>query len=352
MIFGRRKNQGGAAAVAEPRPELVEAERLEADGDLYGAIDVLSAANRAARDIDLELRIRHLRHLAGARLLEDAPSDPSYAEPEGELPDPGQQSRIPEVTPDELTAGILRAGILEYGCLLVRGLIAPEKAAWIAAGVDHAFEVRERLTWGEADPDGYYSEMTPEDPFEIGGRNWIQEGGGVLAADSPRLMFEMIESFESAGLRTVIEEYLGEPPAVSAQKCTLRKVTPDVTGGWHQDGSFFGPVRSINVWLALTRCGDVTPSMDVIPKRFESWVETGTDTAVLSYQVGQQMAEQVAGDAGIVRPVFDPGDALLFDQMFLHQTGSDPAMPNTRYAIESWFFGPSAYPVEYAPIAF
>ena len=52
------------------------------------------------------------------------------------------------------------------------------------------------------------------------------------------------------------------------------------------------------------------------------------------------------------RPIFDPGDALLFDDLFLHQTGSDPSMPNTRYAIESWFFGPSAYPDEYVPIAF
>ena len=116
--------------------------------------------------------------------------------------------------------------------------------------------------------------------------------------------------------------------------------------------SFLGPIRSVNVWLALSRCGDVAPSMDVIPKRFEGMVETGTEGAVLDYQVAQAMAEQVAGDAGIVRPIFDPGDALLFDHLFLHQTGSDPAMPNPRYAIESWFFGPSAYPVEYAPIAF
>ncbi len=351
MILDKWRNRG-ATAVAEARPEVAEAERLEAEGDLYGAIAVLSDANRAARDTDLELRIRHLRHLAGARLLEEAVSDPSYAEPAGELPDPGQQSRIPEVTPDELNAGILRAGMLEYGCLLVRGLVDPERAAAIAAGIDHAFEVREGLSWGEADPDGYYSEMTPEDPFEIGGRNWVAEGGGVLAADSPRLMFEMLEAFEDAGLRSVIEEYLGEKPAVSAQKCTLRKATPDVTGGWHQDGSFLGPIRSLNVWLALSRCGDIAPSMDVIPKRFEGMVETGTEGAVLDYQVAQQMAEQVAGDAGIVRPIFDPGDALLFDHLFLHQTGSDPAMPNPRYAIESWFFGPSAYPVEYAPIAF
>ena len=46
----------------------------------------------------------------------------------------------------------------------------------------------------------------------------------------------------------------------------------------------------------------------------------------------------------ILRPIFEPGDALLFDELFLHKTGSDPAMPNPRFAIENWFFGASAFP--------
>jgi hypothetical protein len=52
-----------------------------------------------------------------------------------------------------------------------------------------------------------------------------------------------------------------------------------------------------------------------------------------------------------VRPIFEPGDALFFDEMFLHQTGSDPSMPNPRFAIESWFFGGTAFPGDYAPLA-
>lgn len=57
-----------------------------------------------------------------------------------------------------------------------------------------------------------------------------------------------------------------------------------------------------------------------------------------------------AGDAGIVRPIFNPGDALLFDELFMHETGSDPSMPNPRYAIESWFFGASVFPDIYVPL--
>ena len=219
-------------------------------------------------------------------------------------------------------------------------------------GIDRAFSVRERLAPGEQDPEGYYDELLPEPPFEIAGREWVQEGGGVLAADSPRLFFEMVEAFESAGLASVIRGYLGEPPAISAQKCTLRKAMPEVGGAWHQDGRFLGDVRSLNVWLSLSRCGDIAPSMDVIPRRLEEYAPAGTEGTVLDYQVAQDVAERMAGEVGIVRPIFDPGDALLFDHLFLHQTGSDPSMPNPRYAVESWFFGPSAFPGEYLPLAF
>jgi hypothetical protein len=42
---------------------------------------------------------------------------------------------------------------------------------------------------------------------------------------------------------------------------------------------------------------------------------------------------------------------MLFDDRFLHRTGSNPAMTKPRYAIESWFFGASGFPADYAPIA-
>ena len=82
-----------------------------------------------------------------------------------------------------------------------------------------------------------------------------------------------------------------------------------------------------------------------------SIVATTTDEAVLSYQVSQAKAEEAAGDRAIMRPIFEPGDALFFDELFLHQTGSDPSMPKPRFAIESWFFRRPAFPGEYAPIA-
>jgi hypothetical protein len=52
----------------------------------------------------------------------------------------------------------------------------------------------------------------------------------------------------------------------------------------------------------------------------------------------------------VFRPVFEPGDALIFDEVFLHRTAIDASMTKERYAIETWFFAPSLYPEKYVPL--
>ena len=51
----------------------------------------------------------------------------------------------------------------------------------------------------------------------------------------------------------------------------------------------------------------------------------------------------------VIRPHFAPGDALLFDELFLHRTATDDTMTRERYAIETWFFAPSVYPGDQIP---
>ena len=91
------------------------------------------------------------------------------------------------------------------------------------------------------------------------------------------------------GLRQVIRGYLGEVPAISMQKCTMRKVDPDSGSGWHQDGAFLGEVRALNVWLSLSRCGDLAPGLDVISTRLDEIVPTGTEGADRSTGRSHQM---------------------------------------------------------------
>ncbi|MBK5232554.1 MAG: hypothetical protein JJE13_06200 [Thermoleophilia bacterium] len=320
--------------------------------DYTARIAELNEANRVSRSAKRDREIRKFRHLAGVEAANSPSPRPDLAEPAATSPARGAQSRCPEITPDELTPELLRAAILEAGCLLIRDLVPDEEALEMADGIEQAFTTRISLREnGGRDKDGFYDELVPESPYEVEKRDWVEQGGGVFAADSPKLLVDMLDAFDRAALPGVIEGYLGEPPLISAEKCTLRKATPDVTGAWHQDGRFMGDVRAMNVWLSLSRCGDEAPGMDLVPTRLDDFVATGTEGTWLETQVSDAVAVEAAGEIGITRPIFNPGDALLFDDLFLHQTGSDPSMPKPRYAIESWFFGPSAFPEIYTPLA-
>lgn len=343
------KDEAAGTAVAEPPPEP-EADHGESLEDIQAEIETLTRDNQTAPDRETERRLVHLRHLAGIRLVDAASNGAQFADA-GSQQLPAAEP-LPEFTGDELTPEIVRAGILRDGCVLVRGLVPRDKARGLAERIESAFDERERQEAGGSAALGYYEEFRPQPRFgEVAGRSWIKMGGGLLAADAPMLHFEMMQMFRDARLPELVGAYLGEPALISVHKTTLRKADPSIPGAWHQDGFFMGAVRSLNLWLSLSRCGDEAPGLDILPRRLDHYVATQTEEAVLDYTISQSQVEQTAGDTSVIRPIFEPGDALLFDELFLHQTGSDPSMPNSRYAIENWFFGGSGFPNEYAPIA-
>jgi Phytanoyl-CoA dioxygenase (PhyH) len=315
-------------------------------------IEELTLANRAERSIERERRLLQLRHDAGIALLQNRSVDePRYPEPDF---DGFEALALPETTPDRLTAEAVRAAILTSGCLLVRGLAEPGEAARFGEEIERSLEARDAQGTSPEGGDGYFEPFKARDPYALPGRAMVAGSGSVWAADSPRLMCEMLELFEHSGLTRVIRSYLDEAPVLSVEKCTLRKVAPTAGNGypgWHQDGRFLGDVRALNVWMALTRCGDEAPGLYLVPRRINEILPTGTEGAVFDWVVSPTLVDEVRGDVEILRPTFEPGDVMLFDDRFLHSTAADPAMPNHRYAIESWFFGPSGFPGQYAPLA-
>jgi hypothetical protein len=314
------------------------------EGQVWQEIDALSEANRRSRDPDLERRLLKLRYRAGVELCQQAAGTPEDPTPDFEGLE--GSAALPEITPEELTPELLRAAILGHGALLIRGLVSADDSDRLREGIERAYEAREARLEGGDPNDGYYEEFNADADGPVRGRGFVRSGG-VWAADSPRLMFEMLETFDRAGLLRTAREYLGEPPAISVQKCTLRRAIPDrghQIPGWHQDGAFLGNVRALNVWLSLSHCGDDAPGLDLVPRRLDHIVPTGTEGAVFDWVVSPAMAEKAAGDLPIMRPIFEPGDVMLFDELYLHATATDPAMSEMRHAVETWFFGPSAFP--------
>jgi len=340
-VLGRlinRRSGGGAA----------EAKDVEA---LRAQIETLTRDNRGQPDLAREREILRLRQLAGLGLIEDAEERRELIEPDyGALK---TDADVPEVRGEEVTAGLIRAAILEHGSVLVRGLVDPDDAERLAEGIDRSFAARDASENGGGGREGYYEELQAEPPNQpIPHRGAVKDGGGVLAADSPRVAYDMFEVFEKANLREIVGDYLNEAPSISANKTTLRKADPKIPGAWHQDGKFLGDVNSVNLWLSLSHCGDTAPGLDLVPRRIDHIVDAGVgDVGFSTIVVPHEKAVELAGEPGIIRPIFEPGDAMFFDHLFLHQTASDPDMPNPRFAIESWFFGPSAFPGDYLSLA-
>jgi ectoine hydroxylase-related dioxygenase (phytanoyl-CoA dioxygenase family) len=323
---------------------IAEAEALRDKGETRGAIDRLVAANRAERDSRIECALVDFRLQAGREV-------PNFAQPAARdaiAPD-GSGGEVFEVDADGMDLDALRTGIARSGCLLVRGLVDAHRAARLAEGIDSALTAFDASDAGESVDPAWFTKRPIQDRAGSSdglARKLNREMGALWTVFSPRMVFELLTLVDDVGIGPLMTEFLGERPVLSANKCTLRRVPPqDLYTGWHQDGAFLGDtIGSFNFWLSLSQCGVDAPGLDIVPKRFDHILPTGTEGAVFKWSLSDQMVEQDSEGVEPVRPQFEPGDALLFDHRLVHRTASSAAMPRERYAIESWFFTPSSYP--------
>ena len=332
---------------------LAEAALLAASGRGQEGIRLLSAANRARPDPRIEERLVGLRHETFATLDRRAPDCP----PSPITARPGASATLPELAPHELTPTTLRDGLARHGCVLVRGLVPPGRSTRLAEGIDRALDAFDQGAQGApaSTTAPWYVPFVPTTgDYRVGGRrNWVRASGGVWTVDSPRMLFEILELLDETGIGDLVTAHLGERPALSANKCTLRRVPLTSNTEWHQDGAFLGAsVRTVNLWLALSDCGLDAPGLDLLPRRLDHVVETGTEGAIFDWSVAPDRVDALAGDAPVVRPRFFAGDALLFDHLLLHRTAVDAGMTRERHAIETWLFAPSVYPEGQIPIVY
>lgn len=90
--------------------------------------------------------------------------------------------------------------------------------------------------------------------------------------------------------------------------------------------------------------------MDVVPRRLDGIVETGTAGARFDWSVSAERVREVLDGEAFLRPEFQAGDLLLFDELFLHRTADSEGMSRDRHAVETWCFGRSAYPDKQVPL--
>ncbi len=350
----RKVSSTAATVTASAIDELVAgADHAETAGDLLEAIDLLTRANRARENAVFEHRLVALRRRAFDQ-LDTSSGSPTLRRASAREVD---QSRgeIPRVTASELSADVLRHYVATSGCVHVPALVDKTTVASLVEGIDRALEEWAGLRRPYLKPTGspWFDPLQIDDEATRSGlgRKWVNNSGGLLTADSPRMLYELLATLDATGTREVVREFLGERPALSANKCTIRRVPVDTDSGWHQDGAFLGAgVRALNIWLALTPCGREAPGLDVLPRRLDHIVETGTHGAYFDWAVGGDIVRELARESPLVRPEFGAGDALLFDDLLLHRTAAEPTMSRPRHAIETWCFAPSAYPKGHVPL--
>jgi hypothetical protein len=338
--------------LADPVEQTIEkAKRLRKRGDARAAIDLLTEANRAERNSALEVALVEHRLIAARQVARpETPAPAEHVAPEG---DGGE---LFEIGPEDLSVEAYHTGLARSGCLLVRGLVPPDRAASLAAGIDSALAAFDKY---QEDPDSvdpaWYTHRRIRD--RAGSSDKLsrlnRRTGALWTVFSPRMVFELFELVDEIGLGEVMTEHLGERPLLSANKGTLRRVPPeDMLPGWHQDGAFLGDsIGSFNFWVTLTACGRDAPGLDVVPKRFDGVLPPG-EGAIFPWSLAHETVVAAAGDASIIRPELGVGDALLFDHRLVHRTASSASMQHSRYALESWFFAPSAYPADDVPVLY
>ena len=319
------------------------------------AIRFLTEANRRLHSSAIEIRLVNLRHDS---FFHHVPTSSLASWP----PHPddlyADQAGIPEIDRQDFTATNVASGVFNHGSIIVRNILTKDQVSLMRESIIKTYAQHDKAMAGapETETAPWFVPFNPaprEGTEVIMGRDWYRQNGAELAADSPRGLFNLINCLQDAGITDMVTEYLGERPALSVRKTSLRQIPKDLNAenGWHQDGAFLGQgIRTVNVWIALTDCGVDAPSMDMVPRRMTDIVPTGTEGALMSWTVSQILVEDAAGDTPPVRLQFREGDAIIFDEMNLHRTGVSPGMTKDRFAIEAWFFAPSCYPIEQLPI--
>lgn len=349
--------EGWAMSAAE---DLHKAQELLASDGAMEAIAFLVDVNRRAPSVEIERYLLELRRLA----YEEEPRkrDPQTREAlaaqcqarfaAASDPFPDVLTDPPEVPLSEMNAEVVRGAIRHHGCLIVRGFASEARTERLARYTRLTAETASKHAADpSSEPDEWYKPF--EDPrIDSLSRDWTRSVGTLFAADCPRVFFELIDAYREVGFDRLTAEYYGEPTAISAQRSAVRRVTPESLREqpgaiWHQDGQILGDgARALNVWIAITEAGVRGPGLKVVPRRFDGFVPSGVGSTLFDWCVGEESVKDVAGDRPPVLPIFAAGDAIIFDEFFLHTGCVNDAMSEDRLSSETWFFPHSCLPEE------
>jgi hypothetical protein len=322
---------------------LRTADDLIAESEPLDALETLTELNRKNPDPDIEERLVLLRRDAFSA-LEQSEGRASWP-PEFEDPFEGIDGLI-EIKAPDLSLEVLGGAVRHHGHLLVRGLLPQAMVDRLVDAIDRALAAQEAHKQGapasETAPWFVPIPSHPRYPTAPGGLEHTMQNR-VLVVDSPRALFEIAEVFGEIGIDRLVGDYLGDRPVMAENKWVLWRMDSQMGAGpWHQEISVLGdgPFRTLNVWLTLSACGENAPGFQFLPQRMDSIIEPD-----IFFGFSSETLAGVADMSKIVSPIYEPGDAIFFDEYLVHNTQVRPDMPELRSFIESWMFAPAGHPL-------
>ncbi len=277
------------------------------------------------------------------------------------IPSVKLEDSIPVITADQLTSAVVDYSICTHGGLIVRKLLSAGMVGELRSLTDRVID---SCTAALSSAPGAVQRSRYYDPPDILGRvmpsrelansrSFHNQSGSAMCVESPHVAEKLLQLYSDLGLYDLMRDYLGEKPCLSVKKWVLRRSRlPISPAGWHQDGAFMGTdISSLNMWLPLTRCGGQTgaPGLDVLPARLHGLVDA--KDACFEWSVSPDRVDQQFTGNPPVAPVFEAGDAFFFDHFYLHRTQFGAHFTDSRYAIETWFFGANSFPKNQLPLA-
>ena len=311
-------------------------------GDFAGARELVAGVDPHLTDGDLariDLQLRHHAYRLVSATPEPAAVWPPVTTPSDEPVD---------IPADEMTVQAVINGVRDHGYIIVRGLFDERTCGEFRTMIDTVFEVMNDPE--AADPD-WFTYLCDTDgnlvsPWFRDVKHWAEST--IPVPDSPVMAGAVLQEFQRAGVPELVRGYLGAPPALTLEKWNVRRVPPTTGTSWHQDGAFMGThLHTLNLWVTLSDCGQQASGLDMLDMRLDEVVTTGAPGAHFDWDVSPQTVEEIRGDAEVLSPDFQAGDAVFFDQFLLHRTGVKPRISEVRYALESWFFTPWSKPDRY-----
>lgn len=235
---------------------------------------------------------------------------------------------LPEIEGSELSVETLSAGLLHHGGLLVRQLYNNEQLEHLQ---------RTALASEEAN-----------------------RGDHKPLGCAPKTLFDLLDIYQECGLLDVVGRYLDDEPVMFAERAKLRhhRKGRDKYAAipWHQDVNFFGNKSyAVNCWAAITPCGEGNPGLGVVPCRVDERLGWDQKDGIAPLDYGRSIPtdalERLAQNHPIAYPILQPGDALLFDEMTVHQTALKKWLLEEQIVTISWFFRAAGFPDWGTPLA-